>query len=308
MAGLPWIPVHTDLPQHPKSMSLGIKLGEERAWSYVVQLWLWAASHAPEGRVDGAHAGQLVARASGWTKDPDQFITAMVEARFLDHEPDGSLTIHDWDEYARAHIEKRERDRDRMREYREQKANSSRTVAERSGDVAKSRAHVAGKSEIERETDTEKKQKQAASADQWPLLGEFRVALANRIAVDADWFRISQAELVQATRDGLETELRRLTIPVAVEVAAEACFQVSKSGRRKPQYLRFYLGPLQDAVVGNGHAAEPEADTSWLESLPPEAAARWAETKAHITKAAYPDALPALLAQARDSIIAEFST
>lgn len=113
MAGLPWIKVSVDLPRHPKSQRLAARLDDPKAWIYVVQLWAWIAEYEATGEVQGEDAALLVARGAGWAGDPDTFCRAMISAGFLDTTPDG-LAIHDWEEWAGAHVEKKAKDAKRQ--------------------------------------------------------------------------------------------------------------------------------------------------------------------------------------------------
>ena len=149
MAGLPWIQVHNDLLAHPKTLRLAIKLADDRAWTYLVQLWLWASMHAPSGRIEGPGCEAVIARASGWSLEPDTFVRALHEARFLDQTAEG-YAIHNWDVRAGAHIAKREKERARVRTWREQTENRTRTERVPNTDVR-------GERETEREKETKKK-------------------------------------------------------------------------------------------------------------------------------------------------------
>ena len=109
MAGLPWIKVSVDLPRHPKAQRLAARLDDPRAWTYVVQLWAWIAEFEATGEVQGVDAALLVARGAGWTGDAEAFCRAMVAVGFLDTTPDG-LAVHDWEDWAGAHVERKHKD------------------------------------------------------------------------------------------------------------------------------------------------------------------------------------------------------
>jgi len=146
MAGLPWIELHRDLPDHPKSILLGVKLRDERAWTYMVQLWLWCAAHAPFGRFDGPASSVVIERAAGWRGEPGALLAAAVECGFIDDEG-GTMVIHGWDERAAAHLAKAEKDRERQRRWREQaKANFSVTNASVTRDKRVTNGGVRGES------------------------------------------------------------------------------------------------------------------------------------------------------------------
>jgi hypothetical protein len=127
-------------------------------------------------------------------------------------------------------------------------------------------------------------------APSWVLLEQFKPRFADRINVPRDWLRIATPELVVGTRDLVEAELRRLGVPRAIEAAAEACFRETKRGKRKPQYLRWYLGALQDAdrLPEEAVAGAPGAPIE-IPALPPhlleehpELAAKYASLGAQI--------------------------
>ena len=242
MAGLPWIRVHSDLPQHPKSIRLGIKLADPRAWSYVVQLWLWAAQHAPEGRVEGPDSDAVLAHACGWPHEPEKIVRALHESGFIDQTGEG-FQIHNWDVHALPHIEKREKDRDRMRRLRERSANGSRTVREQS-------ANVAGERERERE-------KKPLSQDVRPLVALIHALEAGGWVADAprkEGGRSAVDEVVR--RDGVDACARRLLYMVGRERAA---------GREPPPGLGWHMDTLNGAPIRaaakkpNPLAAQPPA-------------------------------------------------
>lgn len=121
---LPWIRVYNDLPDHHKSDQLAGILGEPRAWTHVLELWLWVSRIRPDGSLSGL-SPSVVARRAGWTGDADAFVDALRQCGFLDGDQ-----VHDWDEYQGAHSRKLENDRTRIRQARDKKKNVAATVAE----------------------------------------------------------------------------------------------------------------------------------------------------------------------------------
>jgi hypothetical protein len=117
VAGLPWIEIETDLPTHPKSVRLALKLGDNRAWTYMVQLWLWCAEQVPTGRIDGEDAIALIAFGAGWTGDASRFVTAGIESGFIDRDGE-SFVMHGLAERLAAHIAKRAKDKARQQKRR----------------------------------------------------------------------------------------------------------------------------------------------------------------------------------------------
>jgi len=120
---LPWIRVYNDLPDHPKSDHLAALLDDRRAWTYVVQLWLWASRVKPDGDLSGLHSS-VIAKRAGWDGDPMVFVDAMQEVGFLDENK-----IHDWVDFQGAHAKKLEKDRCRIRQLRDKTKNVAATVA-----------------------------------------------------------------------------------------------------------------------------------------------------------------------------------
>jgi hypothetical protein len=128
---LPWIKLWTNLPEHPKADRLEALLGVPRAWTHLVQLWLWVAKVKPDGDLSGIDPA-VIAKRSGWDGSEDKFLSALTACGFLD--PDGRL--HDWDGMQGAHIAKAASDRERARRYRERRkdghqggfADASRSV------------------------------------------------------------------------------------------------------------------------------------------------------------------------------------
>lgn len=80
---MPWMKLAIALPRHPKSVTLGAMLGSARAWTHVVELWLWAAEVRPDGDLSDCD-DVVLARCAGWLDDAGRFVEALVAAGFLD--------------------------------------------------------------------------------------------------------------------------------------------------------------------------------------------------------------------------------
>ena len=119
---LPWIRVYNDLPDHPKSDHLAAILQEPRAWTHVIELWLWMSRVRPDGSLAGLHP-VVIARRAGWDGDPITFVDAMRQAGFIDGDQ-----IHGWLEYQGAHAKKLEKDRARIRQLRDTLKNVAATL------------------------------------------------------------------------------------------------------------------------------------------------------------------------------------
>lgn len=104
---LPWIKVYGDLPTHRKSVTLAALLNEPRAWTHMVELWLWASRHAPTGDLAGM-PDAAIARVSGWNGNPTAFVDAVRQSGFLD-----GACLHGWHEHNGAHQRKQAADKAR---------------------------------------------------------------------------------------------------------------------------------------------------------------------------------------------------
>ena len=74
-----------------------------------------------------------IADAAGWGENPNRFVDAMVNcgfrgAGFLERTEDGELLMHDWDEHCGDEFERRAKEAERLRAYREKKKKSDEKV------------------------------------------------------------------------------------------------------------------------------------------------------------------------------------
>ncbi len=83
--------------RHPKTLDLGARLNVERpaVLGYLTLLWDFTADSAIQGDV-GKWPDGAIARACDYMGDPDAFIRALVDARWLDDHPQHRLVVHDW--------------------------------------------------------------------------------------------------------------------------------------------------------------------------------------------------------------------
>lgn len=122
-----YIQVDVDLLAHPKVMRLCATLGDQRAWSYVVGLWLWAAKFAKDGSV-GRYEPAEVEASLGWNGAEGALWNALVRCRLIDVSGDHQREIHDWLDGAGAFFAKRAVDAARKREGRARSRNHSNDV------------------------------------------------------------------------------------------------------------------------------------------------------------------------------------
>ena len=117
----PWIKVFNNLPDHPKSDALASALGSPRAWTHLVELWLWASRVKPDGNLAGV-ADLIVAKRAGWEGDPVAFVDALTSTGWLTP----SRMLNDWEEHQGAVRDKAISDREKAAEKREAKRGPSK--------------------------------------------------------------------------------------------------------------------------------------------------------------------------------------
>lgn len=122
MAGLNWLKVDASLFEHPKTRRLARALGisPEQTVGHLIRLWGWAMRIFPDGVLRNIDTEDL-ADAAHFTGDAEKFEEALLSCScngvgFLERGDDGTLILHDWDEYSGALELKREKDRARKRE------------------------------------------------------------------------------------------------------------------------------------------------------------------------------------------------
>lgn len=117
-----WIESHQGLAKHPKTLKLARKLNIHiaQAIGHLHLFWWWAMEYAQDG--DLSHCDpEDIAIAADWPGDAGQFVESLVESGFVDRHNDGSLSIHDWHDYAGKLLERRKADAERKKKEREKK-------------------------------------------------------------------------------------------------------------------------------------------------------------------------------------------
>ena len=90
------IRVAISFKNHRKRKRLKSLLGDSGVIA-LIDLWLGVAASRPSGVLDGWDAVDISLEA-GWEGDPNEFMSALIECKFLDH-CDGVLCLHDWDRH-----------------------------------------------------------------------------------------------------------------------------------------------------------------------------------------------------------------
>ena len=149
-----WLKVEQSLPNHRKTLKISDELGIPipNIIGHLVMFWLWGMDSAKDGRLDNITPG-MIARVSGWTGDPDAFVSALVSAGFFERDDDG-MRIRNWERYAGRLIEKREEDAKRKRRYREKERVSGQRA---DGDESEIVTSVGRPQDIRSPSDVERK-------------------------------------------------------------------------------------------------------------------------------------------------------
>jgi len=119
-----WIESHQELRHHYKTKRLAreLKVSTAAAVGHLHFLWWWAVDFAPDGDLTKFDDYEI-ADAMGYDgKDPAKAKSALISAGFLDNNEQGTITIHDWNEYAGRTLSQREKARTRSKNYREKQA------------------------------------------------------------------------------------------------------------------------------------------------------------------------------------------
>ena len=126
-----WIESHSELGNHPKTKRLARRLGVTvpAAIGHLQCLWWWTLAYAPDGELTDFEPADL-ADGCLWDGDAQKFVEALVMCGFVD-DGDGTLFVHDWDQYGGKLHRKREADAERKRQERADKAGSESTSSGR---------------------------------------------------------------------------------------------------------------------------------------------------------------------------------
>jgi len=121
-----WIQLHQTLPKNKKTMKLKrfLKIKTPQAIGHLCMLWLWAIDNSNEGDLSEFESSDI-SEVCEWTKNPDDFISALIESGFLT--PD--LKINNWEEYIGKLLSlretKKEQAKERQKRYRDKQKNTS---------------------------------------------------------------------------------------------------------------------------------------------------------------------------------------
>lgn len=97
---MPWIESHTELLNHPKLLRLcsGLRCSINEGIGILSRFWWWSLTYAEDGDLSKFSPGELALAVGLEVENGEKFLSAMVDARFIDKAP--YLRVHDWFEYA----------------------------------------------------------------------------------------------------------------------------------------------------------------------------------------------------------------
>ena len=119
-----WIESHQELRNHPKTKRLAreLRISPAAATGHLHFLWWWAIDYAPDGDLTEFDDWEIADAAGYECDEPAQFKDALIFSGFLDNTEQGTLIIHDWNDYAGKSLKQREQARKRTQRYREKQA------------------------------------------------------------------------------------------------------------------------------------------------------------------------------------------
>jgi|GEM_PF-4536687 len=130
-----WIELHQSVWTHRKTFTLAASLNvlDVTAVGHLARLWCWGLDNlGVEGELSNV-TDSVIARAAGWTKKPETFVAALVEAEYIDVMND-ERALHDWESYAGRLLRRRESNALRARTSRARNAHVMPTVRVSSAD------------------------------------------------------------------------------------------------------------------------------------------------------------------------------
>lgn len=122
-----WIESHQELRHHYKTKRLARELNVTvaAAVGHLHFLWWWAIDFAPDGDLTKFDDYEIADAIGYEGEEPFKAKAALISAGFLDSKSDGTITIHDWYEYAGRTLLKRKEikaaNRERQKRYRDRK-------------------------------------------------------------------------------------------------------------------------------------------------------------------------------------------
>lgn len=115
-----YIELHQSVWTHRKTFVFAADLGIDKDLAVVrlAKLWQWALDNAPSGDLSGV-SDAVISFGADWDGDPNQFVSALVQSRYLN----ANKTLHNWEHYGGKLAYRKKANADRMKKAREMSTN-----------------------------------------------------------------------------------------------------------------------------------------------------------------------------------------
>lgn len=132
-----WVKVSAELPRHSKLFKLArrLKISRHEALGYLVQLWSFVIVNYTNGEIN-ANPDEIAFGVDLNPKvKPQEFIDALCDCAlpnvgFLERTEDGNFRVHDWQEFSGSLEISREKNREKLKAWREKKKNKTESKTE----------------------------------------------------------------------------------------------------------------------------------------------------------------------------------
>jgi len=120
-----WIELHQSVFTHRKTMKAAdlLDLPEVYVVGHLTALWTWALDNAQDGVIEASP--RILARACQWTGDPAALLQGLIGAGFLMESEPGRYEIQNWHEYAGKLMDRREKNAERQKRYRDKQVTET---------------------------------------------------------------------------------------------------------------------------------------------------------------------------------------
>lgn len=122
---MPWFEAHDTMGKHPKTLKLAevLKIKRREAVGLLHDLFAWGLYAAQtDGELAGMTEYQVGLALDCETKKAAQkVVSGLLESGYLERDERGIYYIHDWYDYAGRYCEERDRNREKMKAYRQKK-------------------------------------------------------------------------------------------------------------------------------------------------------------------------------------------
>lgn len=243
-------PIDQSFPRNRKTLRLAHRLqikktetsDRHQLMGHLVTFWLWALDNATvDGRLSGV-SDEEIAAAAEWIGDPHRFVSALIDAGFLERDMDTTdICIHDWGEYGGKLIVERAfaRERKRRQRHGERHADVTRDSA-----VTSRAGHATEKSRVEKTREEQSREDPAAAAaPEHEDFGDDALSETDEAVgrLCRSWENATGTTVTAAVGDAFAAWLEKLPEAAIVKAIAETGASGSKAWRYCEAILQRYL-------------------------------------------------------------------